>query len=109
VKQYDELLISILLLLLILPICLGMCPSVPTHIHPYMSKLRMLLETNNETNRLCLQWVSYIPGITAQNVPLLIRNLPQGESGAEGLICMSWQELVTGVATHPVEHLEAHK
>jgi len=41
-----------LLLLLILPIYLGMCPSVPTHIHPYMSKLRLLLKptrilTNN--------------------------------------------------------------
>ena len=25
-----------------------MCPSIPTHIHPYMSKLRLLLETDDE-------------------------------------------------------------
>ena len=56
VKQHNKLLISILLLLLLLapPIYLGMCPSVPTHIHPYMSKLRLLLETDDETNMLCL-------------------------------------------------------
>jgi len=49
-KQHSELLISTLLLLLLaLPIYLGMCPSVPTHIHPYMSKLRLLLETDDET------------------------------------------------------------
>ena len=48
-KQHDELLINILLLLLSLPIYLGMCPSVPTHIHPYMSKPKLLLETDDET------------------------------------------------------------
>ena len=64
VKQHDKLLISILLLLLlILHIYLGMCPSVSTRIHLYMSKLRLLLETDDETNGLCLQWVSYMPGI----------------------------------------------
>jgi len=50
---------------------LGMCPSVPTHIHLYMSKLRLLLETDDETNGLCLQWVPCIPGTTAQDVSLL--------------------------------------
>jgi len=50
-KQHDKLLISILLLLLlILPIYLGMCPSVSTYIHPYMSKMRLLLETNRDIN-----------------------------------------------------------
>jgi len=53
-KSHDELLISPLLLLLILPIYLGMCHSVPTHIHPYMSKLRLLLETDDEIYGLCL-------------------------------------------------------
>jgi len=45
-KPHDELLINtlLLLLLLILPIYLGMCPSIPIHIHPYMSKLRLLLK-----------------------------------------------------------------
>jgi len=62
----------LLLLLLIIPIYLGMYPSVPTHIHPYMSKPRLLLETDDETNVLCLQWVSYIPGTTNQGVPLLV-------------------------------------
>ena len=59
-KQHNELSINILLLLLlILSIYLGMCPSVPTHVHPYMSKLRLLLETNDQTNRLCKQWVVF--------------------------------------------------
>jgi len=48
-------LISILLLLLILPLDLGTCPSVPTYMHPYISKLRLLLKTDDETNGLCLQ------------------------------------------------------
>ena len=39
----------ILLLLLVIHIYLGMCPSVPTHIHSYMSKSRLLLETDDET------------------------------------------------------------
>jgi len=61
-KLHDELLISILLLLLhILPIYLGMCPSVPTHIHQHMSKLRLLLKIDNETNGLCLQWSRACP------------------------------------------------
>jgi len=55
VKQHNKLLINTLLLLLVLPIYLGMCPSVLTHIHPYISKLRLLLETDEETNVLCLQ------------------------------------------------------
>jgi len=73
VKQYNDLLISILpLLLLILPIYLGMYPCVPTHIHSYMSKPRLSLETDDETNRLYLQWISYMPGTTNQGVPLLV-------------------------------------
>jgi len=79
-KQHNELLISTLLLLvLVLSIYLGMFPTVPTHIHPYMSKLRLLLETDNETNMLCLQWVPYIPETTAQDIPVLTRNLPLGK------------------------------
>ena len=53
------------------PIYRGMCPNVPIHIHPYMSKLRLLLKTNDETNGLCLLWVSYILRTTTQDVPLL--------------------------------------
>ena len=49
-----------------------MCPSVPTHTHLYMRKLGLLLETNNKTNGLCLQWVTYMPGTTIQGVPLLV-------------------------------------
>ena len=49
-----------------------MYPSILTHIHPYMSKLRLLLETDAETNVLYLQWVPYMPGTTTQGVPLLV-------------------------------------
>ena len=73
-----------LILLLILLIYLGMCNSVLTHIHPHLSKLRLLLETSGSINEQCLQWVPCIPGITAQDFPLLGRNLPQGDQ--EGLI-----------------------
>jgi len=58
------------------PIYLGMCSRVPTHIHPYMSKFRLLSNNDDETNVLCLQWVMYIPGTMAQDVPVLTRNLP---------------------------------
>jgi len=71
VRQHNELLISTLLLLILL-IYLGMCPSIPTYIHPYMSKPRLLLEINDETNGLCLQWIPYMPGTTTQGVLLLV-------------------------------------
>ena len=63
-----------------------MCPSVPTHIHPYMSKLRLLLETDDETNVLCLQWVPCIPGTTTQDILVLTRNLPLGKQEGESYI-----------------------
>jgi len=72
-KPNDELLIStLLLLLLILSIYLGMFISVPIYIHSYMSKLRLLLETDNETSELCLHRVPYMPGTTTQDVPLRV-------------------------------------
>jgi len=74
-KQHSELLVSILLLLLVLPIYLGMCPSVLTHIHSYISKLRLLLKTDDETNVLCLQWVPYITGTMTQDALVLTQNL----------------------------------
>jgi len=39
-----------------------------------MSKPRLLLEIDDETNGLYLQWVLCIPGTTAQDIPLLIQN-----------------------------------
>jgi len=48
-----------------------------------MSKSRLLLETDDETNGLCLQWVSCIPETTTQDVPLLIQNLLWGDLGAK--------------------------
>ena len=68
-----------------------MWTSVPAHIDPYPSKARLLLETSGGINELCLQWVPYIPGTTAQDVPLLGgRNLPQGKQ--EGLIVCPYQD-----------------
>ena len=63
-KQHNELLLStlLLLLLLVLSIYLGMCPSVPTHIDPYMSKSRLLLETDDMINVLCLSGSRTCPG-----------------------------------------------
>ena len=57
----------LLLLLLVLPRCLDMWTSVPAHIYPHLSKVRLLLETNGGINEQCLQWVPYIPGTTAQD------------------------------------------
>jgi len=56
-----------------------------------MSKLRLLLETDDETNVLCLQWVPYIPGTTTQDVPVLTRNLPLGKQ-EDGSYIMPIQE-----------------
>jgi len=67
-KPHDELLISTLLLLLILPIYLGMYPSMQKYIDSYMSKMSLLLKTDDETNGLCLQWVPYIAGTMTQDV-----------------------------------------
>jgi len=78
---------TLLLLLLALPINLDMCPSVPTHIHLYMSKLRLLLEADDKTNVLCLQWVPYIPGTMAQDVPMLTQNLPRGKQEVGLISC----------------------
>ena len=52
----------LLLLLLILPRCLDMWTSVPAHIYPHLSKVRLLLETNGGINEQCLQWVPCMPG-----------------------------------------------
>ena len=70
-----------------------------------MSKLRFLLETDDETNRLCLQRVPCIPETTTQDVLLLIQNLPRGDSGVKGLIYMPCKKLIIRVVAHPVEHL----
>ena len=68
-----------------------MCPSVPSHIHPYMSKSRLLLETNDETDVLCLQWVPYIPRTTTQDLPVLTQDLPLGKQEGESY-CMTIQK-----------------
>ena len=51
-----------------------------------MSKLRLLSETEDETNVLCLQWVSYIPGTMAQDVSVLTQNLSLGKQEGESYI-----------------------
>ena len=66
------------------------------------------METEDETNRVCLQWVPCIPGTTGQDVPLLIQNLLRGDSGVKGLVYMPCKKLVIEVAAHSMEHLEAH-
>jgi len=44
----------LLLLLLVLVRCLGMWTRVPAHIYPHLSKVRLLLETDDEIHELCL-------------------------------------------------------
>ena len=47
--------------------CLGVYPVyIPTHIHPYIRKSRLLLEISGCIDELCLQWTPYMPGITVQ-------------------------------------------
>ena len=86
-----------------------MWTSVPAHIDPYPSKARLLLETSGGINELCLQWVPYIPGTTAQDVPLLGgRNLPQGKQ--EGLIVCPYHDGTRNEgASTPLGRLEAHR
>jgi len=83
-----------------------MCPSIPTH-NSYISKLRLLLKIDGETNGLSLQWVSCIPGTTTQDVPLLIWNLPRGESGAKDLIVCPGKGILIEVAAYPTKVLVA--
>jgi len=47
-KQHDELLISILLLLLARPIYLGMCPSIHLNTHPSIYEQDELLKTDED-------------------------------------------------------------
>ena len=61
-KQHDKLLISIFIIITHPNHIIKCVPSVPTYIHPYMSKMRLLLKTDDETNGLFLQWVPYILG-----------------------------------------------
>ena len=49
-----------------------MCNSILAHIHPHLSKSRLLFETNEGINEQCLQLVPYMPGTTVHNVPLLV-------------------------------------
>jgi len=55
----------IILLLLVRPVCLGMCLSVPVHIHPHMCKTRLVIENWQGINEPCLYWVSCILRTTA--------------------------------------------
>jgi len=108
-KHNELLLIRILLLLLALPIYLGMYPGVPTHIHSYMSKPKLLLETDDKT-------IGYVySGSRAYTRPRPIMfhcwygTYREANYGQRVLfICLAWS-LVIGVAAHPVEHLEAHR
>jgi len=69
----------------------------------------LLLIIDGETNGLRLQWVPYISGTTAHDVPLLIWNLLRGDSGAKGLIYMPCKKFLIRMAALPVERLEAHR
>ena len=96
------------ILLLILLICLGMCNSVLTHIHPHLSKLRLLLETSVGINEQCLQWVPCIPGTTAQDVPLLGTEPTARLSGGSYRMPFSrWYQ--EGGSQHSLGRLEAHR
>jgi len=99
-KTTQQIINSTLLLLLVRPIYLDMCPSIPIHIHPYMSIPRLLLETDDET-MVCLQWVPYILETTTQDVPMLTRNLPPGKQKV-GLILFPFRKELA----LPSEHLE---
>jgi len=109
-KQHNKLLINILLflLLLVLLIYLGMCPSVLTHIHPYMSKLRLLLKTDDETNGL----IFTMGPVHARNHGLGcsvagVRNWPQGVQ-VVGLIVCPFRNITGGRdPALPLEYLEA--
>ena len=60
-----------------------------------MIKPGLLLETGDETNGLCLQWISCISGTTAQDVPMLARNLSLGKQEV-GLIVYSFRNMTGG-------------
>ena len=65
---FDDLSSVIFTQFTVLPIYPGMCPSVLTHIYPYMSKPRLLLETDDE---IVGYVYSGLPGTTAQDVLVL--------------------------------------
>ena len=75
------------LLLLVLPIYLGMWLGVqPTHIHPYIRKSRLLLETNGCINELCLQWTPYMPGITVHDCSVAWKRKPAARPNSRVLL-----------------------
>jgi len=79
----------LLILLLVLPRCLGMWTSIQTHIYRHLSKARLLLKTNKGINEQCLQWVLYAQD-HGRCFVAGVRNRPQGLH--EGLIVcpLSW-------------------
>jgi len=93
--------IIIILLRLIRSVCLCMSPSVPVHIHPHMSKKRLVIENWWEINEPCLYWISCIPGTTAKEHLVMSWNRPLSH---KGLICMPWKD---GIWSTPSKHLVA--
>jgi len=74
IAKHDELFISIL------PIYLGMCPSVPTHIRSYMSKLRLLLKTDDKLT-------SYVYSESRACPVAGVQNWPQGVEEVGLIVC----------------------
>jgi len=84
------------------------CTTQHTYIHIWVSR-DWLLKIDNETNKLCLQWVLCILGITAQDVPLLVHRTCREVHEGIWSYCIPIQEGEIGEPAYPVERLEAHR
>jgi len=65
------------------------------------------LETDNETNELCLQWVSYIPETTTKDVSELMWDLPLDKQEVSLILCPFRNVTGGRESALPSEHLEA--
>jgi len=64
--------------------------SIQAHIYPHLSKVKLLLETNGGINEQYLQWATYMPRTTVQDVPLLVYRTSR--KAYMRVYCMPFQE-----------------
>jgi len=83
-----------------------MWTSVPAHIYPHLSKIRLLLETNGGINEQYLQWVPYMPGTTVHDVQLLLFEIGRKAKMRVLLFAPFMNVLGYREPTLPSKHLE---
>ena len=84
--------------------CLGIDPNPHTSIY---KKVEVVIGNNGCINELCLQWVPYIPGTTANDCSVAWKRKPAARLNMRDL-CMPYNNMNKG-ASSPLGPLEYHR